>query len=241
MAHLSCPPLCTSLACAPDLLPYVHLPDNVPSLVSRRCWHPCRGSRIGEAKQPGPDKRAATEQDPHEDAEMMHMQTRRRLLQKGPDHLPPIPDDAELDDLTDAVDTSPMGLAPARVEPAANPRTLLKMMVSRAQGPPVLLILSAAWISGKRSWRWQIRAAPALSGTERAHPAESLAAFLQRHRDALSDEAGALIHARIVQLQEHDAPVYAPRRIRSDPQRYAVPAAPLENHAAPRVGQRCRP
>ena len=45
-------------------------------------------------------------------------------------------------------------------------------------------------------------------------------------------DAEALIQAKLQQLQEHDAPAYAPeaaRRIRSDPQRYAVPAAPEEN------------
>ena len=65
------------------------------------------------------------------------------------------------------MDTIMHDTAIARLEPAAQPRTLLKLMVSRAQGGPPVLI-SAAWISGKRSWRWQIRAAPALAGTERA-------------------------------------------------------------------------
>ena len=207
------------------------LPDEVPSPALQHYWHPLRGNRIGEATNPGPDKRLPMDQDPSEDESLTHLQTRRRLLHKGPDALPPVPDDEDLQESLPDMDATMQDTAIARLEPAAQPRTLLKLMVSRAQGgPPVLL--SAAWISGKRSWRWQIRAAPAIAGTERAHPAASLDAFYQRHRDALSSDAEALIQAKIQQLQEHEAPAYAPeaaRRIRSDLQRYAVPAAPEDN------------
>ena len=191
------------------------VPRSPPQRVGQRqkgFWHPMRGCRVGEAKQPGPEKRPGNETP--EDAEPPSQTVaRRRLTCKQTDELPPVPDlDAEEDQL---IEHEPMDIADAvaGAQAAPGPRSLLKMLVPRANGKETLL--SAAHIGGRKVWRWQIRAAPALAGTERAHPADSLHAFFNRHQEALAAEAKQLIEARVSQLREHEVAAFTPPQQRN--------------------------
>ena len=194
---------------------------------------------MGEALKPGPEKRPADE-IPAPDDPASQIAVRRRITGKQVDDLPPVPDLEDEEDSLLEQDNMVIAEEGAGAQAALGPRTLLKMLVPRANGKETLL--SASHIGGRKVWRWQIRAAPAMAGTERAHPADSLQAFLTRHRDSFGAEAQPLIEARVLQLQEHAADAYTPnqqRRIRSDPQRFAVPATPEHSSETASTSQCC--
>ena len=154
---------------------------------------------------------------------------RRRLTKKGLDVLAPetvpVPDSPDDDSLTDALESSP---PETRHQPDANPASLLRLMVPRASNHKDVL-LSASWIGKKKTWRWQIRSSPALSGTERSHPAQSLSAFFATHKLQLAEGAEHLISERIAALEQHPAHVFCPagaRRLRADVAKLDLPSAP---------------
>ena len=77
--------------------------------------------------------------------------------------------------------------------------------------------------------RWQVRAAPAFAGTERAHPKEALAAFWNSHAAKLEDGMKEVIDERIATLAPFSLDAFVPKarkRMCRDSERHDLPSLP---------------
>ena len=93
--------------------------------------------------------------------------------------------------------------------PAVTASSLLNFHVRRNTGAPALV--SATYSAKKKTWRWQVRAAPAFAGTERAHPKEALAAFWSTHEAKLQAEMKEVIEERFAALAPFSLDAFVPK------------------------------
>ena len=113
----------------------------------------------------------------------------------------------------------------------------LRLMTKRASGRGALL--SAACIKDGQAWRWQIRSDPPMAGTDRAHPGDSLQAFLDTHGHKLLQASRLQILEHIALLHQHDAAAFRGKRkaqAKPDLKRYDPPSLPPPVAAAQSPG-----
>ena len=208
-----------------------------------RVWGPHVATRVGEAKTLGRN----IKREPPRASGSSQVPLRRRLSLKGPDDAPPpeqlelalglpdsevhsipVPDDG---DLAGTRGEQRLALA-VEAALAVTPSSLLNFHVRRNMGAPALV--SATYSAKKKTWRWQVRAAPAFAGTERAHPKEALAAFWNSHEAKLQAEVKEVIEERIAALAPFSLDAFVPKagkRVCRDPDRHELPPLPPEEIA----------
>ena len=177
-------------------------------------YSPYAGLRVGEAQQSGPP---SVVQGP---APMQgtppHSPAKRIGTKSAPPASPSVvdspvsparaPGQALL--RANSLGSSPGTLVESHAQ--VDPKKLLRLKVPRPSGKSTLL--SACQVKEKNTWRWQIRARPCLSSTERKSPPASLLAFLDRYRESLHPDAAEMIQERASLIEENEAKFRQPQR-----------------------------